>query len=233
LFGEKYGDSVRVVDIGGYSLELCGGTHVENTARIGSFKILSEGGVAAGVRRIEAVTGRNALALYQANEQALKDAAALLKSPVDDVVKRLEASILTTRELQRELDKMRAGQASGAAAELLDKKKDINGVWVIVSRVGDADMNALREMGDNLKASLNPVAIVLAGERDGKVSLLAMATDDAVKAGANCGAIIKAAAEAAGGSGGGRPNMAQAGAKDAALLDAALDKARDVINKIF
>ena len=207
LFGEKYGEVVRVVDMGGYSIELCGGAHLKNTAQVGSFKILSENGVAAGVRRIEAVTGKEALKHYQEQEDEIKEICRLVK----------------------ELEKLKAKMAGGAADEMLNSKVEIGGVAVLAAEVKDMDGNALRTMGDQLKQKLGSGVVVLASGKDGKVSLMAMATDDVVKKGVHAGNIIKAAAAVCGGGGGGRPNMAQAGGKDASKIADALEKAKAVV----
>ena len=229
LFGEKYGDVVRVVDMGGYSIELCGGAHLKNTAQIGSFKIVSENGIAAGVRRIEALTGEGALAHYQAQEEEIRTLSALAKTSPDKLVARVEQILAEQKELAKELEKLKAKMAGGAADEMLSKKVDINGVAVLAAEVKDMDGNAMRTLGDQLKNKLGSGVIVLAGEAGGKVSLIVMATDDVVKKGAHAGNIIKAAAGVCGGGGGGRPNMAQAGGKDASKIGEALEKAKEVI----
>ena len=229
LFGEKYGDVVRVVDMGGYSIELCGGAHLKNTAQVGSFKIVSENGIAAGVRRIEALTGEGALAHYQAQEEEIRTLSALAKTSPDKLVARVEQILAEQKELAKELEKLKAKMAGGAADEMLSKKVDINGVAVLAAEVKDMDGNAMRTLGDQLKNKLGSGVIVLVGEAGGKVSLVVMATDDVVKKGAHAGNIIKAAAGVCGGGGGGRPNMAQAGGKDASKIGEALEKAKEVI----
>lgn len=229
LFGEKYGDVVRVVDMGGYSIELCGGAHLKNTAQVGSFKIVSENGVAAGVRRIEALTGEGALRHYQAQEEEVRTLAQLVKTSPDKLTAKVEQLLAEQKELAKELEKLKAKMAGGAADEMLNQKVDINGVSVLTAEVKDMDGNAMRTLGDQLKNKLGSGVIVLAGEAGGKVSLVAMATDDAVKKGAHAGNIIKAAAAVCGGGGGGRPNMAQAGGKDASKIGDALEKAKEVI----
>ncbi|WP_278872391.1 alanine--tRNA ligase, partial [Anaerotignum lactatifermentans] len=213
LFGEKYGEVVRVVDMGGYSIELCGGAHLKNTAQVGSFKILSENGVAAGVRRIEAVTGKEALKHYQAQEDEIKEICRLVKSTPDKLLARLEQLLAEQKETAKELEKLKAKMAGGAADEMLNSKVEIGGVAVLAAEVKDMDGNALRTMGDQLKQKLGSGVVVLASGKDGKVNLMAMATDDVVKKGVHAGNIIKAAAAVCGGGGGGRPNMAQAGGK--------------------
>lgn len=229
LFGEKYGDVVRVVDMGGYSIELCGGAHLHNTAQVGSFKIVSENGVAAGVRRIEALTGEGALHYYQAQEEEVRALAQMVKTSPDKLVTRVEQLLAEQKELAKELEKLKAKMAGGAADEILNQKTEINGVAVLTAEVKDMDGNGMRTLGDQLKNKLGSGIIVLAGAAGGKVSLVVMATDDVVKKGAHAGNIIKAAAAVCGGGGGGRPNMAQAGGKDAAQIGAALEKAKEVI----
>ena len=229
LFGEKYGEVVRVVDMGGYSIELCGGAHLKNTAQVGSFKILSENGVAAGVRRIEAVTGKEALKHYQALEDEIKEICRLVKSTPDKLLSRLEQLLAEQKETAKELEKLKAKMAGGAADEMLSGKVEIGGVAVLAAEVKDMDGNALRTMGDQLKQKLGSGVVVLASGKDGKVNLMAMATDDVVKKGVHAGNIIKAAAAVCGGGGGGRPNMAQAGGKDASKIADALEKAKAVV----
>ncbi|MCI7658090.1 alanine--tRNA ligase [Anaerotignum sp.] len=229
LFGEKYGEVVRVVDMGGYSIELCGGAHLKNTAQVGSFKILSENGVAAGVRRIEAVTGKEALKHYQAQEDEIKEICRLVKSTPDKLLSRLEQLLAEQKETAKELEKLKAKMAGGAADEMLNSKVEIGGVTVLAAEVKDMDGNALRTMGDQLKQKLGSGVVVLASGKDGKVNLMAMATDDVVKKGVHAGNIIKAAAAVCGGGGGGRPNMAQAGGKDPSKIADALEKAKAIV----
>lgn len=231
LFGEKYGNVVRVVNMGGYSVELCGGAHLKNTAQVGTFKIISENGVAAGVRRIEALTGTEALKHFQAQEEQLKTVCGIVKATPDNMVKRIETLVAEQKELSKELEKLKAKMAGGAVSEILNGKKEINGVNAVLAEVKEADGNALRTMGDQLKEKLGSGVIVLGSGKDGKVSLVVMATDDIVKKGVHAGNIIKAAAAVCGGGGGGRPNMAQAGGKDASKIGEALVKAEEVIKE--
>lgn len=230
LFGEKYGQVVRVVDMGGYSIELCGGAHLHNTAQIGSFKIISEGGVAAGVRRIEALTGAGAVAFYQKQDAELKEACKLLKATPENLMKKLETMLAEQKELHKTVEQLKAKMAGAAAGDVLAGKVDVNGVSVICAKV-EGDGNSLKTLGDELKNKLPQSVIVLASVTGDKVNLVAMATEDAVKQGAHAGNIIKAAAAVCGGGGGGRPNMAQAGGKDATKVDAALEKAMEVIKE--
>ena len=229
LFGEKYGNIVRVVNMGGYSIELCGGAHLDNTAQVGSFKIVSESGIALGVRRIEALTGAAALKHYQHQEESLKAVCKAVKSNPENMVKRVEAVIAEQKQLAKELESLKAKMAGGAADSILANAVEVKGIKLVAAEVKEADANALRTMGDQLKNKLRSGVVVLASANGGKVNLLAMATDDAVKAGAHAGNIIKAAAAVCGGGGGGRPNMAQAGGKDASKITEALTKAKEVL----
>ena len=229
LFGEKYGDLVRVVDINGYSVELCGGCHVDNSAAIGPFKILSENGVAAGVRRIEALTGSGALEYYRQMEIKIKTAAALLKTSPDQLVTQLTSVINQSRDLSKEVEKLRSKMATGIVDEILQAKAEVKGHNLVTSIVNGMEVDVMRELGDKLKNKLKTGIVVLAGEYDGKVNMVVMLTDDAVKAGAHAGNIIKDAIGVLGGRGGGRPNMAQAGAAAGTPTDIekALNKARE------
>lgn len=231
LFGEKYGDVVRVVDMGGYSVELCGGAHLENTAQAGSFKIISESGVAAGVRRIEAVTGTEALHYYQTQEEEIKTLCRMVKASPEQLTARVEQLLLEQKELTKELERLKAKMAGGAAEEIFGARVDIQGIMVLAAEVKDMDANGMRTLGDQLKNKLGSGVVVLAGSAGSKVNLLAMATDDVVAKGIHAGNIIKEAAAICGGGGGGRPNMAQAGGKDAAKIGEALEKAKEMIAK--
>ncbi|MCI1930713.1 MAG: alanine--tRNA ligase [Clostridia bacterium] len=228
LFGEKYGKIVRVVDMGGFSIELCGGAHLKNTAQIGSFKIIGESGIAAGVRRIEALTGEGALKYYQAQDDKLKEICAMVKAAPENMMKRISDIVADQKELNKELEKIKAEMAAKSADSILKNCTDINGIKVLCTKT-NGDAEALKTMGDELKNKLKDAVIVLASANDGKVSIVSMATDSAVKKGAHAGKIIKAAAAVCGGGGGGRPNMAQAGGKDSSKIDEALDKAMEII----
>ena len=231
LFGEKYGQVVRVVNMGGYSIELCGGTHLHNTAQIGTFKIISETGVAAGVRRIEAVTGRAALNYYQNLEHTLNNVAKVVKAKRDDVAKKVELFVNDAKALQKENDKLKAEIAKTEADSILDQVITINGVKALVAQFEGMDMNALRNMGDTLKDKLENGVVVLASHIEDKVSLVAMATKPALEQGIHCGNIISAAVKLVNGGGGGRPNMAQAGGKDPSKIAEALEQAKASINE--
>ena len=229
LFGEKYGETVRVVEMGDFSKELCGGTHVRSTGMIGSFKILSESGVAAGVRRIEAVTGSNVTAYYQKLEEQLNMAAATLKTSPADLVERCRHLLSEMKALQSENESLKSKLAKDALGDVTDQVQEVGGVKLLASRVAGVDMNGLRELGDQLKEKLGEGVVVLISEIDGKVNMIAMATDGAMAKGAHAGNLIKGIASFVGGGGGGRPNMAQAGGKDPAGIDAALTEAAKVL----
>ncbi|KRQ86876.1 Alanine--tRNA ligase [Caloramator mitchellensis] len=222
LFDEKYADIVRVVKAGEYSMELCGGTHVLNTATIGLFKIVSEGGVAAGIRRIEAVTGKGALKYIESLENLIKDVAVTLKSNIKDIPRRTEALVNELKEKEREIETLKSKMAKDAAGNLLNEAKDVKGVKVITASL-DLDVDALRELGDKLKEKIENCVVVLAGVKDDKVNFVAMATKKAVSNGVHAGNIIREVAKIAGGGGGGRPDMAQAGGKDKSKVNAALE----------
>ena len=231
LFGEKYGDTVRVVQMGDFSSELCGGTHVDNTRNISAFKIISEGGVAAGVRRIEALTGAALLAYYNQAEETLKEAAAVLKANPMDVVTKIRSMQEELKTLSRENDKLKAKVAKAAAGDMTSSAEEVNGIQILVSKLSDVDMNGMRELGDEAKQKLGEAVIVFASENNGKVNLMATATDGAVQKGAHAGNLIKEIAALVGGGGGGRPNMAQAGGKNPAGIPDALEKAKEAAKK--
>jgi alanyl-tRNA synthetase len=224
LFGEKYGETVRVVKMGDFSTELCGGTHVAHTGQIHAFKILSEAGIAANVRRIEALTGEGLMAYYQKTEEDLHQAAKAAKTAPADLKARIEAMTEELKALHSENEKLKARLAKDSLGDVMDRVREINGVKVLAAKVMDADMNNLRSLGDQLKEKLGEGVIVLASSSEGKVSLMATATDGAQKKGAHAGNLIKAIAGLVGGGGGGRPNMAQAGGKNPSGIDAALEK---------
>jgi len=222
LFGEKYGESVRVVSMGDFSKELCGGTHVSNTAEITAFKIISESGVAAGVRRIEALTGSNVFAYYKEMEEKLNAAAKVVKSTPANLIERLESLMAEVKALSSENESLKSKAAKDALGDVMDQVKEVKGVKVLATSVDGVDMNGLRDLGDQLKEKLGEGVVVIASSCDGKVNLIAMATDEAQKAGAHAGNLIKAIAGKVGGGGGGRPNMAQAGGKNPAGIPDAI-----------
>ena len=229
LFGEKYGETVRVVEMGDFSKELCGGTHVKSTGTIGSFKILSESGVAAGVRRIEAVTGNNVTAYYQKLEEQLNMAAKALKTSPSNLLERCEHLMAEIKALQSENESLKSKAAKEALGDVMDQVREVKGVKLLASKVAGVDMNGLRELGDQLKEKLGEGVVVLISETDGKVNMIAMVTDGAMGQGAHAGNLIKGIAGLVGGGGGGRPNMAQAGGKNPAGIDAAIEEAAKVL----
>ena len=228
LFGEKYGDVVRVVKMGDFSTELCGGTHVPNTSTIAVFKIIGENGIAAGVRRIEALTGAGVMEYYANLEAELAAAAKAAKAEPANLAKKIEAMQEELKALHSENEKLKAKAAKDALGDVMDQVVEVNGVKVLATKVADVDMNGLRTLGDQLKEKLGEGVVVLASAKDGKVNLLAMATDGAMAKGAHAGNLIKEIASVVGGGGGGRPNMAQAGGKNPEGIDEAIAKAKTV-----
>ena len=227
LFGEKYGREVRVVNVGDWSIELCGGTHVANTENIGIFKIVSESGIGAGVRRIEAVTSKEAYELLEEEEQQLKDVAAIVKSPqLKEVVSKTEQLQQQLKELQKENEQLASKLANQQASDIFKNSETINGKTIITAQVKVKDMNQLRQLADQWKQKAISDILVLANEQDGKVSLLAAMTKEMNEAGLKAGDLIKAIAPKVGGGGGGRPDMAQAGGKNPAGIPDALSEAK-------
>ena len=229
LFDEKYSENVRVVSMGDFSKELCGGTHVANTSEILAFKILSESGIAAGVRRIEALTGDAVFAYYKEQEAQLANVAKLLKTKPEAVGEKIEHLYAEIKALQSENEALKSKAAKDALGDVMNQVQEINGVKLLAARVDDVDMNGLRDLGDQLKEKLGDGVVVLASVKDGKVSLMATATDEAQKKGAHAGNLIKAIAAIVGGGGGGRPGMAQAGGKNPAAVDDAIKEAAKVV----
>ena len=231
LFGEKYGDSVRVVKMGDFSTELCGGTHVANTGSIASFKILSETGIAAGVRRIEALTSEGLMKHYEEVEKELHEAAKTAKTTPAGLSAKIEALLEEIKTLSAENEKLKSKLAKDSLGDVMNQVKEVNGVKVLASQVADVDMNGLRGLGDQLKDKLGEGVVLIASVMDGKVNLMATATDGAQKKGAHAGNLIKAIAGLVGGGGGGRPGMAQAGGKNPAGVEEALKKAVEVVEE--
>lgn len=231
LFGEKYGETVRVLSMGDFSIELCGGTHVKNTGIISSFKIVSEGGVAAGVRRIEALTGKGVTAYYRQMEETLEQAAKVLKTTPGKVTEKIEHLLAELKSLQSENESMKSKLAKDALGDVMDQVQEIKGVKLLACSLKGVDMNGLRELGDQLKEKLKEGVILLASESEGKVNLMAMATDEAMKKGAHAGNLIKGIASLVGGGGGGRPNMAQAGGKNPEGIAEALQETVRILEK--
>lgn len=229
LFGEKYGDEVRVVSMGDFSKELCGGTHVAHTGDIRAFKILAESGVAAGVRRIEAITGDHVIAYYAQLDKELAEIAALLKTTPAGITEKIEHLQKQVKELQGENESLKSKAAKEALGDVMDQVKEVSGVKLLATSVENVDMNGLRDLGDQLKEKIGEGVVVLASEKDGKVNLIAMATDAAMQKGAHAGNLIKGIAALVGGGGGGRPNMAQAGGKNPAGIGAAIAEAEKVL----
>lgn len=229
LFGEKYGEKVRVVSVGDYSMELCGGTHLENSSQIGMFKMLSETGVAAGVRRIEAITGRSVYSYLFNLDTKINGIADQLKTNVPDVEGRIESLLLDLKKAQKENDSLKQKAASKGADDLIENAKEINGIKVITAKFEGLDANTLRTLGDKLKDQMDSALIVLATVNGSSISFISMATDEAIKKGAHAGNVVREVAKVAGGGGGGRPNMAQAGGKDASKVDEALAKVYELL----
>ncbi len=229
LFGEKYGNTVRVVTVGDYSMELCGGTHLGNSSQAGFVKILGESGVAAGVRRIEALTGEGAISYLNDKEERLNEVAAALKTNPQDSLRKVEALNSDLREAGKEIERLRNKLVSSSADDVLAGAVDIKGIKTVAARFDQMDMEALRNTGDMLRGKLGSGIVILASGEGDKVSFVVMASKDAVDRGAHAGNIIKEAARIAGGGGGGRPDMAQAGGRDASKIDEALAAAIKVV----
>ena len=229
LFGEKYGDTVRVVCMGDFSKEFCGGTHVSNTSAIGAFKIVSESGIAAGVRRIEALTGNAVFAYYKNIENSYNEICKALKATPANVTEKIAHLQAELKALASENESLKSKAAGAAMGNVLDKVEDVNGVKFLGVSLEGVDMNELRNLGDDLKAKLGSGVIVLASVNEGKVNLMVAATDDVVAKGAHAGNIIKAAAPKVGGGGGGRPNMAQAGGKNPSGVNEAIEAAKEAL----
>ena len=229
LFGEKYGDIVRVVNMSDFSIEFCGGTHVKNTSEIMAFKIISETGVAAGVRRIEALTSDGLMKYYAQIEETLNKAAHLMKTTPDNLADKITHMMAENKSLHGEVESLKSRMAQEAAGDVMDQVKEVKGVKLLAAQLDGIDMNGLRDLGDQFKAKLGEGVVVLASANDGKVSLMVTATDGAMKQGAHAGNLVKGIAGCVGGGGGGRPNMAQAGGKNPAGIPDALEKAAEVL----
>jgi alanyl-tRNA synthetase len=229
LFGEKYGDIVRLVKIGDYSLELCGGTHLDVTSQAGLLKILGESGVAAGVRRIEALTGEAALDYHREKEKVLEEVAVTLKTSPQESVKRIEILIADIKNAEKEIEKLRSKLVNGSADEVLSGAAIVNGIKVITARFDQLDMEALRNTSDMLKSKIGSGVVVLVSSYGDKVSFVVTATKDVIEKGIHSGNIVKEVAKIAGGGGGGRPDMAQAGGKDVSKIDEALKASLKVV----
>jgi alanyl-tRNA synthetase len=233
LFGEKYGSIVRVVSAGDYSKELCGGTHLNYSGEAGLIKIISESAIAAGVRRIEALTGLNAISYYKTNEAILKQASEAAKASAEDLVKKIEAMKEEIRLTRKELENFKTKILNSDLDNLAEKAEIIGDKKIITYKAKNMDMDALRNASDTLKNKIGSGVVILASAHEGKVNLIISATKDAVNAGVHSGKIIKEAAAACGGGGGGRPDMAQAGGKNPELMDKALKIAKDMVLEIL
>ena len=229
IFGEKYGDIVRVVDMGGWSIEFCGGTHVDNTGKIGGFKIVSESGIASGVRRIEAITGSNVVKYVAAKENTIAEIAATIKSSESDLTRRAAQLMAEIKELENTIKAMKSDEISGALDDIIASAKAIGDVRLITRKFEDTDIEQLRNISDAVKEKESGIAMVFAAVNEGKVTFITSLTEDLVGKGLHAGKIIKEVAAVAGGGGGGKANMAQAGAKDASKIDAAFAKAEELI----
>ncbi len=233
LFGEKYGEEVRVVSMGDFSSELCGGTHVLSTGRIMLFKIISESGISAGVRRIEALTGKGVINYYKEQEELLHSASRALKSSPAELCDKIAHLQAELKALQSENESLKSKLAQGALGDVMDQVQVVNGVKLLATKVEGVDMNELRDLGDQLKEKLGEGVVLLAAVNGPKVNLLAMATDAAQKAGAHAGNLIKACASIVGGGGGGRPGMAQAGGKNPEKAQEAVNAAAEVLKNML
>ena len=229
LFGEKYGDKVRVVSMGDYSIELCGGTHVSNTSTISYFKIISESGISAGVRRIEALTGTGLMKHYADVEKKLHEAAKVAKTEPNNLVKRIETLNEEIKALSSENEKLKAKMANASVGDVMSQVVEVKGVKLLATKVADVDMNGLRNLGDQLKDKMGGGVVVLVSTTGDKANVIVMADDDAISKGAHAGNMIKEIAKLVGGGGGGRPNMAQAGGKNSAGADEAVAKAKEIL----
>ena len=229
LFSEKYGDTVRVVNMGGYSVELCGGTHLNNTAKIGAFQVDGEGSVASGVRRIEAITGKAVMAKLEGTQNLLAEAASKLKTKPADLCNRVQAQLDEIKELKKAIEQFKAKEAAGAVDQMLFGAKEVSGLKVLTASVPGADAGKLRQIGDTLRDKSSSVVAVLSSVNGEKISFLAVCGKDAVKAGVKAGELVKMVCTTCGGSGGGKPDSAMGGGKDAAKIDEALGKVEEFV----
>ena len=232
LFDDKYGDKVRVVSVKDFSIELCGGTHVSNSGEIGLFKIIGESGVAAGVRRIEALTGFNAINYVEDKQKLLKDACATLKCSEKEISNRINQQFHELKDKDKEISELKSKLNSGAEDEILNSKQEINGINVVSYGLEGIDGNSLRDLGDKVRDKINSGVVVLLSNCDGKVNLVAMATKDTLAKGIHCGNIIREIAKVVNGGGGGRPDMAQAGGKDPSKINEAVAKVYEIVKSL-
>ncbi|WP_300383226.1 alanine--tRNA ligase [Clostridium sp.] len=233
LFDDKYGDKVRVVSVGDFSRELCGGTHVINSGEIGMFKIVSETGVAAGIRRIEAVTASNAIKFMEEKQEILKEVCITLKCAEKDIVKKISSQGLEIKEKDKEISELKKKLTNGSENEIIEGAKEIKGIKVVAYSIDGVDANSLRDLGDKIRNKISSGVVILLSNAEGKVNLIAMATKDAVEKGVHCGKIIKEVASVVGGGGGGRPDMAQAGGKNPEKISEAIEKSYLVVDSLL
>src|SRR5690606_20936390 len=233
LFGEKYGDVVRVIDVPGVSMELCGGTHVRHTGEIGLFRIVSESGVASGVRRIEAVTGSAAYRRAVEQEATLREAASLLKTSPDNLLRRIEQLLEENRELARQLERARAAGAADVVGQLVEAAESVDGARVVATEVEVASADELRLLGDRLRERMGSGAAVLAARFPEKTALFAVVTDDLIAKGVRADRLVREVAQATGGSGGGPPHMAQGGVGDPAKVAEALGRTSAIVRDLL
>ncbi|MCK5762890.1 MAG: alanine--tRNA ligase, partial [Clostridiales bacterium] len=233
LFSEKYGTHVRVVKVGDFSMELCGGTHLTNSSQAGTFKIVSEGGIAAGVRRIEALTGFNALKYYEDIDNTLNQVIETINANKEDIVNISSNMINDMKKIAKENEILKSKIALNNLNEIIDKKVDIDGISIISYGYKNVDLNIVREIGDKIKDHLNEYLIVLGSSQDDKVIFVAMASEGAIKKGLHAGNIVREVAKLTGGNGGGRPNMAQAGGKDPSKMNIALEKVQTIAKNML
>jgi alanyl-tRNA synthetase len=233
LFGEKYGDVVRMVVVPGVSLELCGGTHVSHTGDIGLFRIVSESGVASGVRRIEAVTGSGAYRRVLEREELLDSAAAALRTPVDGLLRRIDQVLAESKELRRQLEKAREGASADVVGDLIARAVAIDGIRVVAAAVDIETADELRSIGDRLRERIGSGAAVVAGRQAERVSFVAVVTDDLPGRGVRADQLVREVAKLTGGTGGGRPHMAQGGAGDATRVGGALERAPEIVRSLL
>ena len=231
LFDSKYKDKVRVVSVGDFSRELCGGTHVSNSGKIGLFKIISETGIAAGIRRIEAVTGKGAIDYVDSKDDMLKKISGKLKCSEKEIIHKLDLQFNELKSAEREIQQLKLKLAGNAENDILNRAKTIDGIKLFTGVLKEVDASALRELGDKFRSRYDNCLVVLGSSVNGKVQLIAMATEKAVQSGINCGKIIKEIAAVTGGNGGGRPDMAQAGGKLPEKLEEAVERCSIIVEK--
>lgn len=229
IFGEKYGDIVRVVSMGDYSVEFCGGTHLQNTGLIGGIKLTAEYGVASGVRRIEAVTGSNVVNYLNKKQAVINEVSSILKSNENDLARRAKQVVADNKELEATIKALKSDEISGSVDEIIASGTKINDVLLITRKFEDTDAEQLRNITDAVKEKTDNVVMIFAAVNSGKLMFIASVSDDLVGKGYHAGKIIKEVASVCGGGGGGKANMAQAGAKDASKIDDAFEKAKELI----